>query len=312
MVGRDVGRQSPLVGIQRSVDADRDRAVGVETQRAIQGGDRRRQLSSTQTGSALCGDRRRRAGPQRELPRRRPGLQFGGERGRIRPQLTGESLDALTGHRVRESKVPLLRDRIGHCGIVPSVADVALFHHAQGLTDGVRALADELRAGGHRVTTPDLYDGRTFDDLSSGVGYAQQVGFDTLIRRGGDAAAELPETTVYIGMSLGVLPAQSLAQTRAGARGAVLLHGAIDASEFGNHWPLDVPVQIHGMDADPEFVDSGDLDAARAIVNAAGDGELFLYPGGGHLFSDRSLDAYDEAATRLLLTRVIGFLDRVG
>jgi len=39
------------------------------------------------------------------------------------------------------------------------VTDVIVFHHAQGLTDGVRQFADQLRGVGHRVTVPDLYEG---------------------------------------------------------------------------------------------------------------------------------------------------------
>ncbi len=161
------------------------------------------------------------------------------------------------------------------------------------------------------MTTPDLYDGRTFAELDAGVAHAREIGFDTLIEHGHAAAADLPDTIVSIGLSLGVLPAQSLAQTRPGVRGAVLLHGCIDASEFGDGWPAAVPVQIHAMDADPEFVDSGDIDGARAIVDAVEDAELFLYPGDQHLFSDRSLSAYDEGATTLLVTRVLAFLDRI-
>ena len=40
------------------------------------------------------------------------------------------------------------------------MAEVVLFHHLQGLTEGVRAFAGELRAGGHTVHTPDLFDGQ--------------------------------------------------------------------------------------------------------------------------------------------------------
>lgn len=190
------------------------------------------------------------------------------------------------------------------------MADVVLFHHAQGLTAGVIAFAEELRAAGHVVHTPDLYEGNTFADLTDGVAHAKQVGFDTIIERGRLAAAQLPDGAVYAGFSLGVLPAQMLAQTRDGARGALLFHSAIPASEFGQAWPAEVPLQIHAMEGDEWF--ESDQDAARELVASADDAELFLYPGHGHLFADSSLADYDEAAAALLRERVLAFLDRVG
>jgi dienelactone hydrolase len=192
------------------------------------------------------------------------------------------------------------------------VAEVLLFHHAQGLTPGVVAFADQLREAGHAVHVPDLYDGRTFDDLESGVGYAQEAGFGTVIERGVRAADGLPAEVVYAGFSLGVMPAQKLAQTRAGAAGALFVSSCVPPSEFGTDWPREVPVQVHGMDADPLFVDEGDLDAARALVAGAERAELFLYPGDRHLFVDSSLPSYDQAAAGLFTERVLGFLAKAG
>jgi dienelactone hydrolase len=191
------------------------------------------------------------------------------------------------------------------------MVDVILFHHAQGLTEGVRAFANDLQAAGHSVTVPDLYDGETFDTLEEGLGYTRQVGFDTVHKRGLQAAQDLPNDIVYAGFSLGVMPAQELAQTRPGARGALLFYSAVPAAEFGGPWPQGVPLQIHGMDADPIFVDEGDLAAARDLVKGADDAELFLYPGDQHLFADSSLPDYDQAAATLLTQRVLEFLDRV-
>ncbi len=188
------------------------------------------------------------------------------------------------------------------------MTDVILFHHAQGLTVGVREFADRLRAAGHRVTVPDLYEGATFDALDDGVGYAGQVGFDTIIERGRLAAEQLPNEIVYAGFSLGVLPAQMLAQKRPGAEGALLFHSCVPTSEFGCPWPQGVPVQIHAMDADPFFVTEGDLDAANDLVKRTEGAELFLYPGDQHLFADSSLPSYDENAAALLLQRVLSFL----
>jgi dienelactone hydrolase len=191
------------------------------------------------------------------------------------------------------------------------MTDVLLFHHAQGQTDGFHAFADDLRAAGHTVHTPDLFNGRTFGSIDEGLAHVGETGgFGELIERGVATADTLPGELVYGGFSLGVLPAQKLAQTRPGARGALLFYSAVPASEFGDSWPAGVPVQIHGMDADPYFVDEGDIDAAREIVESAEDGELFLYPGDQHYFADSSLPSYDEAATRLLTERVLAFLAR--
>ena len=193
------------------------------------------------------------------------------------------------------------------------MAEVLLFHHAQGLTSGVRAFADELRAAGHTVHTPDLFDGRTFASIDEGMAFVQETGFDDLRARGVRTAEDLPAELVYAGFSFGVMIAQQLAQTRPGARGALLFYSCIPISgewAFGP-WPDDVPVQIHGMDADPIFVGEGDIDAAREVVETADDAELFLYPGDQHYFADSSLPSYDVAATALLTRHVLEFLKRV-
>jgi dienelactone hydrolase len=189
------------------------------------------------------------------------------------------------------------------------MAEVLLLHHAQGLTAGCLAFADELRAAGHVVHTPDLYDGKTFDDLDDGVGYAREVGFGTILERGQRAADDLPNEIVYAGFSLGAMPAQSLAQTKPGAQGALLFHSCIPPSEFGGPWPEGVPVQIHIMEGD-EWADE-DLPAARELDETVESAELFLYPGDRHLFADSSLPSYDERAAALLRQRVLTFLDDV-
>ena len=188
------------------------------------------------------------------------------------------------------------------------MAEVLLFHHAQGQTPGFLAFTDELRAAGHTVHAPDLYDGKTFPSIDEGVAYAKEVGFDTILERGRLAAEGLPSELVYAGFSLGVMPAQLLAQTRPGAQGAMLFSAAIPASEFGGPWPEGVPLQIHMMEDDPWAEE--DLPAARELEETAG-AELFLYPGDQHLFADSSLPDYDEGAATLLKQRVREFLDKV-
>lgn len=191
------------------------------------------------------------------------------------------------------------------------MSEILLFHHAQGLTAGVHEFADQLRVAGHTVTTPDLYEGATFDTLAAGVAHADEVGFGTLLERAKQAAANVPNEIVYAGFSLGVVPAQMFAQTRPGAKGALLMYSCLPVSEFGTAWPQGVPVQIHGMDADEYFAGEGDIDSARQLVAATDDAELFVYPGDQHLFADSSLSSYDEAAAALLTRRVLEFLDNL-
>lgn len=189
------------------------------------------------------------------------------------------------------------------------MAEVVLFHHAHGLTPGVVAFADELRGGGHTVHTPDLFDGRTFGSIAEGMRYAEEIGFpDGVLERGTRAVEGLPAGLVYAGFSLGVVAAQYLAQTRPGARGALLFYSCLPVSAFGSRWPDGVPVQIHAMDADPIFAGEGDIDAAREIVEQAPAAELFLYPGDRHYFADSSLPSYEPDATALLIQRVLDFL----
>jgi dienelactone hydrolase len=193
---------------------------------------------------------------------------------------------------------------------VASMAEILLFHHAQGQTKGFHAFADEVRAAGHVVHAPDVYDGKTFAELADGVAYAKQVGFDVMLERGVAAAEGLPAEIVYAGFSLGAVPAQKLAQTRPGARGALLLHACMPPSEFGTRWPDGVPVQIHAMDGDEWFQE--DAAAAQELVDEVENAELYLYPGDGHLFADSSLSDFDEEAAALLKERILAFLKAVG
>jgi len=193
------------------------------------------------------------------------------------------------------------------------MADVLLFHHIQGLTPGVVAFADELRAAGHTVHTPDLYGGRTFGSIQEGAAFSQGDGAPDLDALADKAASGLSESVVYAGISSGVMQAQRLAQTRPGARGAVLLEACLPISgEWAiGPWPNGVPVQVHGKDDDEFFAHEGDLDAARELVATAPDAELYTYPGPEHLFADSSLPSYDAESAALLQKRVLEFLSRV-
>ncbi len=189
------------------------------------------------------------------------------------------------------------------------MTEVLLFHHAAGQTTGFVSFADTLRAAGHTVHTPDVYEGHVFTDLPAGLTHAKQVGFNVLQARAIEAAGAIPDAVVYAGFSIGAMPAQQLAQTRPGALGALLFDSCAPVSEWGDAWPAGVPVQIHGMDGDEFFAEEGgDIDAARDLVATASEAELFLYPGDGHLFADNSLPGHDPVAAALLTERVLDFL----
>jgi dienelactone hydrolase len=187
------------------------------------------------------------------------------------------------------------------------MADVILFHHVLGLTPGVIRFADQLRAAGHRVTVPDLYEGATFSSLDDGGAYAEEIGFETVVERGVAAAAGVPDRAVYAGFSLGVMPAQKLAQTRAGALAAILYHGGVPASLYGTEWPAEVVLQAHVNDQDPW----GELDEVVApLVKGAADAQLFTYSGTDHLFTDAGLAEYNPESAALVMERTLGLLSR--
>jgi dienelactone hydrolase len=183
-----------------------------------------------------------------------------------------------------------------------TVAEVVVFHHSLGLTDSVRRFADALRGAGHTVHTPDIYDGRTFETIEEGMAHAEELGFPmAVVERGRAAAAELPDDAFYVGFSLGVMIAQSLAQTKPGARGAVLVYAALPLGEWGDNWPAEwpegVPLQIHMTEGDE------DEEIAKALVDVVPGAELFSYAGSEHMFAEQ-----DEQAASLLTQRVLQFL----
>ncbi|WP_432511160.1 dienelactone hydrolase family protein [Kineococcus sp. SYSU DK001] len=184
------------------------------------------------------------------------------------------------------------------------MSDVVVFHHAQGLTAGVRSLAERLRDAGHRVHTPDLYDGRTFATLEDGVAFARTTGFEEVAARGVRAVEGLTGDLVLVGVSLGVVPAEGIAMTRPGVSGVVLVSGVVPPAALGRPWPEDLAVQVHAMRDDPD----GDVEEARQLVAGLDAAELFLYDGDAHLFVDDSLPEYEPAATQLLVERVLAFV----
>lgn len=196
------------------------------------------------------------------------------------------------------------------------MAEVVLFHHVRGLTSGVQAIAEAFAGDGHTVHTPDLFDGAQPGSLEEGMDLVRNIGGSELDARADRAVEKLPPEVVYAGISLGAGTAQRLAQTRPGAKGALLYEACLPISgEWAiGPWPAGVPVQVHGMEKDPFFGLEGDIDSAREIVDTLGPklAELFVYQGDQHLFTDSSLASHDAEAAGLVLQRSRDFLDHLG
>ncbi len=184
------------------------------------------------------------------------------------------------------------------------MSEIVLFHSAYGRRPAVFEFAETLRARGHVVHVPDLYDGEVFDSLTDGIAKRDALGMEELARRADASVEGLGAGLVYAGFSLGCGPAQLLAQTRQGARGALLMHGVLPAEAFATGWPDTVALEIHGMQDDLFF----DVEAARKLVEQAPDATLYVYPGSAHLFADSGLPDYDEPAAALMTERVLAFL----
>ncbi|GAB2544076.1 dienelactone hydrolase family protein [Brachybacterium huguangmaarense] len=191
------------------------------------------------------------------------------------------------------------------------MSSLTLFHHVRGLTPGVRELAERLRAAGHEVRTPDLFDGRTFASIEEGFAHVQSLGFDAVTARGVAAFAEHPTDAVG-GLSLGAMPAQSVLQSVPGVRAGILLHAFIDPEQLDGTLPAGVPVHVHGAAEDPYFADEGDLDAARAWSAAHPEVVVTVHPGSGHLFTDSSTEDFDPVETDAVVADMTALLDRIG
>ena len=196
------------------------------------------------------------------------------------------------------------------------MAEVVLLHSVLGLRPGVIAAADRLRAAGHTVHAPDLFDGEAFDDLDDGLRKEEALGYREIARRAREAVAGLPAELVFAGFSLGAVHAELLAASRPGARGVVLMHGAVPVEglgEFGvDRWPEGVPVQVHYAAEDPWVEAEGEVAPLGEAVREAGAAfEEHAYPGSGHLFADPDLPEYDPASSEEMWRRVLSFLDRL-
>ncbi|MGW0733376.1 dienelactone hydrolase family protein [Streptomyces sp. NPDC002851] len=185
--------------------------------------------------------------------------------------------------------------------------DIMLFHSAHGLRPAVHAAADRLRAAGHEVHVPDLYDGRTTETVEEGMKIKEEIGSDELLRRAVAAAAPHSERgLVYAGFSLGGSLAQNLALADEKAKGLLLLHGTSDIADDAAVDEL--PVQLHVADPDP-FEPHDWLNAWYLRMRRAGaDVEVFRYAGAGHLYTDPDLPDHDAEAAEETWRVALGFL----
>jgi dienelactone hydrolase len=193
------------------------------------------------------------------------------------------------------------------------VSRVVLLHSAQGLRPGVEEWAERLRGAGHEVWAPDLFAGRSFDNLDEGITFRDELGIPELMRRAEAALAELPGDLVYAGFSMGAASAGYYAATRAGARGAVLMHGVTPLRQFGiEAWPPEVAAQVHFAERDPRIDHDGIVEFEREVDAAGAPLEIHAYSGDGHLFADPGSPDFDAAAAELMLARVLELLERLG
>lgn len=180
-----------------------------------------------------------------------------------------------------------------------------LLHSALGLTDGMKDLADKLRARGHEVELPDFYDGRTFDDSADGIAHRDEVGAKVLIGRLADVDLA---GKVVMGFSLGAAFAQSLVKPDSAL--AVLV-GACMPVKPGREW-CGVPVQLHHFETD-SFVDPQAAASLQEAVTASGATfEDFTLSGEGHLFHEPTFAEYSEELTEEFLDRVEARLKQLG
>ncbi|SCE11975.1 Dienelactone hydrolase [Streptomyces sp. DvalAA-43] len=185
--------------------------------------------------------------------------------------------------------------------------NIMLFHSTYGLRPAVHAAADRLRAAGHEVQVPDLFEGHTFDTVEEGLAFKEEVGKDELLRRAVLAAAPYSDRgLVYAGFSFGASTAQTLALGDEKARGLLMFHGTSDIAE--NASVDELPVQLHVADPDPfethDWLNSWYLQMQRT----GADVEVYRYPGAGHLFTDAELPDFDQASAELAWKVALGFL----
>lgn len=185
------------------------------------------------------------------------------------------------------------------------MATILLLHSVLGLRAVEREWAEIFRAAGHRVATPDLFDGAVARDIDEGFAIRERLGGEEIMRRAREAVAALPPDAVLSGLSFGAGVASDLWAERPETAGVLLLHGIGPVPDNAYRG---TPAQMHLADPDP-FEDAEWVDYWRNATAehgiAAG---VHLYPGPGHLFTDASLPDHDPDAAAHCRERALAFL----
>ncbi|MEW9551144.1 dienelactone hydrolase family protein [Nonomuraea sp. NPDC050783] len=190
------------------------------------------------------------------------------------------------------------------------MAQIVLFHSMLGLRPAERRAAERLRASGHDVVTPDLFDGRTASTIEEGfVLKDEQIGWPTIEQRAREAVRSLPADTVLAGISMGGGVVHTLLPSRPDTAGVLLLHGV---AEIRTTARAGLPIQLHISDADPFAPRATVASWQDGATRAGADLEVFSYPKVGHYFTDPDLADHDEHAATLTWRRVLDFLRRIG
>lgn len=187
------------------------------------------------------------------------------------------------------------------------MAEILLFHHALGLTEGLQSLAERLRANHHIVHCPDSYSGKTFKHLDEGVRFAQELGHDALEEVANRAARQHRDADVVMGFSLGASQAQQLAQHKRRFKACLLMGGALPPESLGGDWRHTCALQVHVADPD-EWVKPSEV---NGLIYHAPHGELFTYPNKGHMFVDTSSKDYDADAADQFEDRMVEWLAKI-
>jgi dienelactone hydrolase len=195
----------------------------------------------------------------------------------------------------------------GELLLVTKTFEIVIFHSALGLRPGLLGWAEQLRASGFTVHTPDLYDGEYFQDASGAIAKIQELGFDWILARSLAAVSALPNDLIYMGFSNGGACAELAAATRPGARAAILVGAPLPIRDLGwKLWPR-IPIQIHFGDQD-RLRRQQVIDALAQRVNESGATvEQHDYPGAAHHFADCDHADFNPEASALLLRRVQEF-----
>lgn len=190
------------------------------------------------------------------------------------------------------------------------MSHIVFLHSAVGLTDGVHAMAQTLRDAGHTVTTPDYYEGRTFDTAEAGVAHRDEVGFRTLVDRVTALLADIDGPFVAAGISLGAAMAQRLGKKDPRTQAALLLHAGGEAKPVD--WPAHCALQVHHSVDDPWVAEGQPEILLRSAARAGARAEHYLYPGDAHVFIDPTGPDHVPESAALLWARMLGLLDDLG